>query len=202
MEKLRDSTEDEMILEFLKGELNSIRFNKKLLQILYKLNIDKNIISNGNIDIKKENSLRKIIINKYRGYPTEGLFNDFPLIYKWDFVKFNKKDLENIFYIDYDYWNELSNGTSKPQNAAINIANGVEIFGISNEPFITGAKKLTKFSYPPIVLITCNSKKFLIIEGHSRMTIYAMRPDKFEGTFGFIGYCSTADMKKYDSRML
>ena len=35
MKKLRDSNENEMILEFLKGELNSTRFNEKLRQILY-----------------------------------------------------------------------------------------------------------------------------------------------------------------------
>ena len=73
---------------------------------------------------------------------------------------------------------------------------------VSNEPFITGTKIIDTISFPPIILITCNNKKFLIIEGHSRATIYAMRPDKFEGAFGFIGYCSIEDMKKYDSRML
>lgn len=202
LEKLRDSSEDEMILTFLKGELNSIRFDKKLRQILYQLKLDTNIISNGNLDSKEENNLRKKIIKEYRGYPNKELFGNFPYIHKWEFVKFNRNDLEKLFYIDYDYWNKLSKGTSKPKIAASTIADGVEIFGVSNEPFITGTKIIDTISFPPIILITCNNKKFLIIEGHSRATIYAMRPDKFEGTFGFIGYCSIEDMKKYDSRML
>lgn len=202
LKKLRDSNENEMILEFLKGELNSARFNEKLRQILYNLKIDTNVISDGNLDSEKENALRKIVINQYRGYPNNDLFYNFPHIYKWEFVEFDRYDLENIFYIDYDYWNELSSETSKPKIAAINITNGLEVFGVSNKPFLRGTKIIDSISFPPIILITCNNKKFLIIEGHSRTTIYALRPDKFEGTFGFVGYCSIEDMQKYDSRMI
>lgn len=96
--------------------------------------------SNGNLDSKEENNLRRKIIKEYRGYPNKKLFDNFPHIHKWEFVKFNRNDLEKLFYIDYDYWNELSKGTFKPKIAASTISDRVEIFGVSNEPFITGAK--------------------------------------------------------------
>ena len=53
-----------------------------------------------------------------------------------------------------------------------------------------------------MILITCNDEKYLIIEGHSRMTIYAFVPHKLEGTYAYVGYCSPEEMKKYDARML
>ena len=55
--------------------------------------------------------------------------------------------------------------------------------------------------FPPIILITCNNKKYLVIEGHSRVTIYGLNPQKFNKTLGFIGICSKEEMKKYDNRM-
>ena len=50
-------------------------------------------------------------------------------------------------------------------------------------------------------LITCNEEKYLIIEGHSRMTVYGFDPSKLNGTFAYVGYTSEEEMKKYDPRM-
>ena len=40
MKLIKNSSEDEMILEFLKGEYNSARFNKKLVDVLNKLKLN------------------------------------------------------------------------------------------------------------------------------------------------------------------
>ena len=50
-------------------------------------------------------------------------------------MKLSSQDIDNIYYIDYDYWNELSNGTSKPTEAAKVIKSGKEIYEVSNQPF-------------------------------------------------------------------
>lgn len=34
------------------------------------------------------------------------------------------------------------------------------------------------------------------------MTIYAFIPNKLNGTYAYIGYCSEDEMKEYDIRML
>lgn len=202
MKIIRTSKEQEMILEFLKGELESIRFNEKLKNILNKLQLEETIILNGDINNSLENEKRQLIMKKFRGYPSSSLFKNFPNIYKWNYVLFEKNDIDKIFYINYDYWNELSNNTSKPIEAAKNIKNGKEIFNVSNEAFLNGSKLLDNKLFPPVILITCNECKYLIIEGHSRMTIYGLRPDKFINSYGYIGYCTEEDMKKYDSRMV
>ena len=202
MKTIRISNENEMILEFLKGELNSNRFNDNLISILNELSYSSDIITNGDIDNEKENLLRLKIMGIYRGYPNQELFENFPDIYKWNLVKLSSEDIDNIYYIDYDYWNELSNNTSKPTEAVKNIKNGIEIFNVSNKPFLDGIKDLENKTFPPVILITCNDEKFLIIEGHSRMTVYGFDPNKLQGTYAYIGYCTPEDMKKYDVRML
>ena len=202
MKLIRKTNEAEMILEFLKGELNSKRFNEDLNNAINELGLDSSIILNGNIEDEQENNDRLKIMKKFRGYPDEELFERFPNIEEWKFLELNESDIDNIYYIDYDYWNLLSRGTSKSIDASITIKEGTEIFEVSNKPFIDGVEYLKKNSFPPIILITCNDKKYLIIEGHSRVTIYGMIPEKFKGTYGFIGHCSEEEMSKYDKRMV
>lgn len=202
MELIRNSNENEMILEFLKGEINSKRFSNKLYNILKTLNISSDIITNGDISNDNENKIRHNIMKEYRGYPNNRMFKNFPNIYKWNFVKLSESDINNIYYINYDYWNLLSNNTSKSIDSAKNIKNGVEIFDVSNKQYFEGLEYLKDNKFPPIILITCNDLKYLIIEGHYRMTVYGLDKSKINDTYAYIGYCTNEDMKKYDSRMI
>ena len=202
MKIIRTANESEMILEFLKGEINSNRFNNELIKVLRQLGLDKDIIINGDISNQEENNNRLKIMSIFRGYPDKELFENFPIIEEWKYMQLSSEDINHIYYIDYDYWNELSNDTSSPIEAARNINNGVEIYDVSNKPFLDGIKHLENNNFPPVILITCNDERFLIIEGHFRMTVYGFNPDKLEGTYAYVGYCSPEEMKKYDSRML
>ena len=202
MKIIRDSNEHEMILAFLKGEINSNRFNNALMKVLKKLCLDKDIIIKGDINNDNENKERLEIMKLFRGYPTKELFKNFPDILQWKLIKLSSNDINNIYYINYDYWNELSNNTSSPVEAAKSVNNGIEIYGISNKQFLDGIKYLEKNKFPPVILITCSEEKYLIIEGHLRMTVYGLEPSKLEGTYAYVGYCTPEEMEKYDSRML
>lgn len=202
MKLLRNAKEAEMILEFLKGELNSKRFNEDLNNAINTLGLDSNIILNGNVNDNQENIDRLKIMKEFRGYPDKDLFENFPKIEEWKYFELNEKDIDNIYYIDYDYWNELSNGTSKPVEAAKVIKSGKEIFEVSNQPILDGVEYNKTNKFPPVILITCNDEKYLIIEGHSRMTVYGFNPSKLNGTYAYIGYTTEEEMKKYDQRML
>lgn len=202
MKLIRKTNEAEMILEFLKGELNSKRFNEDLNNAINELGLDSSIILNGNIEDEQENNDRLKIMKKFRGYPDEELFEIFPNIEEWKFLELNESDIDNIYYIDYDYWNELSNGTSKPVEAAKVIKSGKEIYEVSNQPFLDGVEYNKTNKFPPVILITCNNEKYLIIEGHSRMTVYGFNSNKLNGTYAYVGYTTEEEMKKYDPRML
>lgn len=201
MKKLRTADENEVILSFLQGELGSRRFCTELDAAINKLGIGKDIIINGSILSEEENLLRKKLLSEYRGYPDSGIFTNFPDITEWIYAEFSENDLENIRYIDYSYWNEISDHTSCPCAAAKNIIEGKEVFGVSNQPFLDAAASLQTTAFPPVILISCNDK-YLAIEGHLRLTAYAIVPHKFSGTYGYIGYCSEADMKKKEPKMV
>ncbi|MDE6387907.1 MAG: hypothetical protein K2L82_08900 [Lachnospiraceae bacterium] len=202
MKEIRKSNEAEMILEFLKGEISSKRFHKDICDALSSMNLDEVIINNGDITNEQENFQRLKVMKLFRGYPDDELFENFPQINEWKLMELNESDIDSIYYIDYDYWNELSNGTSKPVEAAKNIQSGKEIYEVSNQPFLDGVEYSENNTFPPVILITCNEEKYLIIEGHSRMTVYGFDPSKLNGTFAYVGYTSEEEMKKYDPRML
>ena len=202
MKTIKSSSENEMILEFLKGELNSNRFNKKLLDIMNKMNLNVDLIANGDVSNNEDNLSRLKIMKEYRGYPDKDLFNNFPKIDNWSLVELSQEDINKMYYINYDYWNELSNNTSSPLEAVKTILDGKEIYGVSNQQYIDGVKYLVNNKFPPVILITCNDLKYLIIEGHLRMTVYGFDPSLLEGTYAYVGHCSKEEMKKYDERML
>ena len=91
MNLIKNSSEDEMILEFLKGEYNSVRFNEKLVDVLNKLNLNSKIIEEGKLETNGNNT-RKEIMKLFRGYPDKELFNNFPKNIDWKFVEFEDGD--------------------------------------------------------------------------------------------------------------
>jgi hypothetical protein len=112
MKILKDITEDEVVLIFIKEQLNSPRFVDEMEEIMKRCGADKKIIDNPNFGDKNENDLRKKLFQSFRGSDDEGcLFDNFPNDAFWKRALLNKDDLSKVKYIDYDYWNELSNGT-------------------------------------------------------------------------------------------
>ncbi len=193
---LRDSSEDEMILAFLKSETDSKRFGARLAEVREKRGISENIIRSGDISSAEENSLRAGLLGEFRGYPDREIFENYPEDVSWKYVRFDADDLGRLRYVDYSYWNELSEGTSKPSVAAETIRKGIEIYGQPNRNFLDGAGFLDGGgSFPPLIVLICGDEKYIIIEGHCRATSYALRPDKFSGTHGYAGFCSS-DIRK------
>lgn len=200
MQYVREASEAEMILAFLQGEWQSRRFMGKLKQAMEELSASEEVIVQGDLTSAEENALRREILARHRGYPDEEMFERFPEISEWHYVRFSESDIDHVNYIDYSYWNEISKHTSKPKKAAETIREGTEIYGVSNAPTWEGLEYLKENSFPPVILITANDREYLIIEGHSRMTVYGMKPELLEGTYGYIGRCSPESMHFYDKR--
>jgi hypothetical protein len=177
MELLREITEDEMILSYLKAEIKSSRFKNEIELQLKKLNINKSIITNPRISDVYENSRRKEILNGYRKYSDrEDYFEGFPLSIDWGVYRLSKIELSKILYIDYDYWNLLSDGTRLSTNAAKNIKNGLKVYGQSTDVFleITEKIKTEKTIQPMILLKSSKNEKMVVFEGHARLTAYSL----------------------------
>lgn len=199
MEILRKSSEDEMILEFLKAESKSERFSEQLAESMEKLGIREMLITEADLSDERENAQRKKLLGDFRGYgENRELFERFPEVSEWALCRFSGTDLELIRYIDYSYWNELSKETGKPLFAAETIRNGTEIFGVSNEGFLRAAEYIQRGgSFPRLFFLTADYKNFVIVEGHQRVTAYALVPECFRDVEVIVGKCSSEELEQW-----
>ena len=197
MKILRESSENEMILEFLKAESISERFSQKLKAAMGKLGLDEEIITKADLQDERQNAQRKKLLGAFRGYG-EGreLFEHFPTRFtEWNLCSFSASDLEKIRYIDYSYWNELSAGTGKPLAAAETVRKGIRIFDVSNDRFLRAAEYIKEGgTFPKLFFVTSDYESFVIVEGHLRMTAYALVPEYFDQVEVIVGKCDRDEL--------
>ncbi len=178
MKFVRNSSENEMVSEFLKAEFNSKRWKKEVSNISKVLHINLDITNNPDLKDKKENSLRIKILGKLRGYKqNNSLFHDFPTKVSWKIMLLSKRDLNRVKYINYDYWVELSGGTRLAKDGAESVKKGVMLFNESNQQFWELAKYIDNGGeFPKIIIINTGKKytKLKLLEGHVRLTSYLL----------------------------
>lgn len=196
MRILRNSSEAEMIHEFLKTEFFSDRFSEQLKKAISALSVDERLILSADLENEDENALRKELLGEFRGYGrNKELFENFPSQIEWSICSFTEADLKNIRYIDYSYWNELSAGTRSPLTAAKAVRKGVTIYGQSTEGFLNAAKYIENGGrFQNMIFLTADFKSFVIVEGHLRMTAYALTPKHFDNVHCIVGKCSQNEL--------
>lgn len=199
MRLLRESSEDEMILEFLKAEYTSARFSDELKNVLWDFGCDRGIIFSADLQDAVENRTRKRILGAYRGYGEDReLFEFFPEVLEWSLCSFSGNDIEKIRYIDYSYWNELSAGTQMPLDAAKTIRNGIKIYDVANDGFLQAAEYIKNGgTFPKLFFLTADYENFVIVEGHLRMTAYALVPECFKDVEVIVGKCSSEQLAQW-----
>lgn len=191
--------EDEVIAEFLFAEINSDRFKERILNALG--DQDLNLLIKPNLNDEAENQLRRDILGQTRGFGRNtDLFENFPTEVKWYKAFFDRQDLNEVMYINYSYWNELSSNTRLPMQASKNIMNQIEVFGISNQGFldINLALKNGK-TLPRLIFVSMNeNSRVVVLEGHARLTAYFLDndniPDELEVIIGFSDKFSVWDL--------
>ncbi|WP_010271864.1 hypothetical protein [Paenibacillus senegalensis] len=182
--------EDEVIAEFLLAEINSERFKNGILNALG--DHDLNLLLNPNFNDHYENQVRRDILAQTRGYGCNTkLFENFPDDVVWYKAIFIRQDLNEVMYINYSYWNEISSGTRLPIHASKNIKNHIEVFGSSTQGFLDINLALKNGRvFPRLIFVSINeNSQVVVLEGHARLTAYYLDssciPDELEVFIGF-----------------
>ena len=72
-------------------------------------------------------------------------------------------------------WNELSGGSRLPADAPARIRAGVRVFGVSNRRFVAAARAVARGEvFPPLILAGGRRDALVCLEGHPRLTAYAL----------------------------
>ncbi len=187
----KDITENDMILAFLRGEIDSPRFGPTYHHFLKEKGLKSDLISNANIQDKQENKLRRALLDDVRGINRKfWLFEGLPVNIKWQKYGLSLGDFKKIKYANFPTWKKLSGGTLLVINGAKN-TDSIPTDENANQNIRVVAKNLkTGKTYPEIILVTKNPDSELILfEGHTRATAYLYDqttfPEELEVIIGF-----------------
>jgi hypothetical protein len=180
------ATEDEVIAEFLRAEIDSTQQVKEwIMQCLSLHGRDRGLIDSPNLANADDNAIRKSILDYTRGYTSRiGLFHGFPLDASWRRVTLETNDLQTMRYINDDlagrHWIRLSAGTRLIADGARNFCKEHAIpttardaFSRAIQPiaFIVTALRVGK-QLPDLIAAETRDGSLIIIEGHKRATAY------------------------------
>jgi hypothetical protein len=180
MRKISTITEDEMIATFLYSELNSPRFSAKVETYLQQHAVDRHLIQAPDLQDEQENAARRVLLGAYRGYGQSwGYFEGFPGQLRWERVGLTRQEVEQIKYIEYDYWVELSGGSRLALDGARRALAGIDVFGLSSRYFVDIAESLRRGAqFPMLICVGRDEESYLVVlEGHTRLTAYLIAPE-------------------------
>jgi pimeloyl-ACP methyl ester carboxylesterase len=182
MKVMGSATEEEMVASFLRAEISSVRWARTILSLLQQYGLNRQLIDAPDLENVTENVARATILGDYRGYGQgHDLFQDYPPLgtVRWQWVALSGEDVAQVRYIDYSYWNELSDRTRLATVAAENIRRGVVVFGVSNDGFWQAAIALMNgVRFPELILVRSEETSPVVLEGHLRLTAYLLAPEE------------------------
>jgi hypothetical protein len=174
---LGPSSNDEMVLAFLQGELDSPRFGDAVRAGLETRGFDDRLIRVPNLDDELENGHRSSILLEYRPWLVDpDLLRAWPPNATWRWVELTRKEVEALHYVTYDYWDALSGGTHLVRDGARSVQNGTVIFEVPNDRFWEVARKFDAGDAlaPIIIVSSVGDGACTLIEGHLRATGYLL----------------------------
>ncbi len=181
-----------MIAVFLKAEIASDRFGKTVLSLLAQHGQPRTLVDAPDLSNRTENAERRHLLSAYRAY----VFDELPRHISWYRAVLERNEVRHIRYIDYSYWNELSNHTRLPRVATVAIRAGREIYGQPTDGFLRVAQALRDGAgFPELILVGASPTAALTVyEGHLRLTAYLLAPecvpDHIEVIAGFAPECA------------
>jgi hypothetical protein len=178
MRLLGSVSDDVVISAFLRAEIDSDRFEEKLGRMLTRDGRDASVLRDPDLADDAENHYRRQLLDEHRAYERrEEMFGGFPRRIDWHRAALGREELLDILFIDWDWWLKLSGGTRSPRDAASRICAG-EIPGVTAAEHESAARALAAGSAPKLIAVTTQAHRpVVLVEGHVRLTSYALFPD-------------------------
>jgi hypothetical protein len=180
MRELARLTEHDMIAAFVRAELDSERFGPAVRAASRRHRVPRRVVEHPDTADARQNAQRLAILRDYRRYGLDrSLFDGFPYDgVAWTRVALGRDEVLAIRYIDYDYWVELSGGSRLPSEAARRILAG-EADPAHTAHWLRVARALDRgAAFPELIAVTAGGGAPLVaLEGHLRLTAYALRPE-------------------------
>jgi hypothetical protein len=176
---LRPASEAEVVAAFLRAEIESARWGDQLRDILRKDGVDESVLSHPDVEDAAANAYRARVLDRHRGWLQRiGLFDELPRDLEWALAALTPEEVIAMRYIAWDWWLEISDGTRDPSVAADRIRRGL-VPGADLDQDRALAERLRSPTPPPelIAIARPDLAKLVVLEGHVRLTAYALFPE-------------------------
>lgn len=166
--------EREIILAFLKAEVDSPRFGAYLLPQLAPTGFSRQqLIDNADLDDQRQNVVRRAILQAYRGFGANNwLFRGFPDDVAWRRTEIEPTDHERLRFANVPEWVQLSDETRLVGQLARKLSDDAippdlvgHIKAIQNA--LTAGKQL-----PELIAAEGSGGTLILVEGHCRATAF------------------------------
>jgi hypothetical protein len=190
MKLLEPSTEDEMILAFLRAEIESPDYQDRILQVPGA----RALVDQADPPSEQENADRRWLLGFSRGYPGSALFLGFPTGITWFRTRLMIGELGTARYMDYPRWVVLSKGTRLVADGAKNVDMEWPPDASDKDPSPTikaiAARVENGEAFPELIFVgepEAAPDQLVLIEGHSRATayVYANANTEIDALVGF-----------------
>ncbi len=170
----RPVIEPEVVLAFLRGELDSDRFGSDVRRALIEAG-GVELVRHPDLESEEENDARERALAAARGWRNADLFEGFPATVDWYHGVLQPDELERIRFIDFSYWNELSGGSRRPADVLPTLQQGrlpkwLTKLGTSWCFEFAAELEVGQVVDDLIVMATPDLGDLVLLEGHARLT--------------------------------
>jgi hypothetical protein len=181
------ATEDDVVLAFLKAEIDSARFGSAYATILANAGLDRRLIDHPDRSSPQANSIRRELLRLVRGFgSSQFLFTGFPTDVTWRRIAMEPTDLSKLKYANCPPWTELSKHTRFVTEGAKSIAtsNAFEEAAVNIRAVVSDLKRGKR--NPELIGVDDQTGDIILMEGHTRATAYAVTqlPERIECLIG------------------
>ena len=176
MRLLHRMSEHEVVATFLRAELDSGRYGATLRALLARDGRPEEVLRRPDFASETDNDYRRTLLDEHRAFERrEGLFLGFPRHVEWQRAALEPGEVLAIRYINWEWWLDASGGSRRATDAARRIRAG-ELAGVSadeHEAFADAAEQ------PELIAATTpDLAPLVLVEGHARLTAYALFPER------------------------
>jgi hypothetical protein len=173
---VRAATEDDMVLAFLRGDIETkdpVR-SDLYAQVLATLRADKAaLIHRGDVHDPQQNRARRMVLS-IRGYPHSALFQGFPGDTSWRMFKQTPDEVAGFKYANHlPDWSRLSGGTRLVADGVKNLDKAENAMIKEKVDGIVARFRQGEI-FPPLIAVQCGTgvSDVVLMEGHHRATAY------------------------------
>jgi hypothetical protein len=174
MIEIGSARECEMVLAFLRAEVESPRYAKSIESIVEWSVQSAQLIYDANLENESENEVRRIVLAQYRGYGcNSALFSDFPTDVSWRRVELEPREHDRLLYAREEHWIAMSGKTRRPDRLIERMRRGELPADFVNGVTAIQEQLRRGRRYPELIVAEGSCGNFILIEGHTRATAYA-----------------------------